>query len=197
MEVPHHHGMVAQLQMVTRYIALEARKARKVLIAEKRELSPLHVFKHKELSAQIAEKTEDIEELKTRRASILRRAGCNEDAGGNELQKRMATIEGMLQKIDEQERKLSALSEQTMQKHADLQRRATQVDVDELNTARQGVRSKYQDATKKKLEETFGEKYSLMRMMDSRKRTNWLLKADRTFDRDPRQQESGRESELL
>lgn len=175
----------------------ETRKTRKALIAEKRELSPLHVFKHKELAAQIAEKTEDIEELKTRRASILRRAGCKEDAGSNELQQRMAMIEGMLQKLDEQERRFSALSDQTIQKFADLQRQAAQVDVDELNTARQGVRSKYQDATKKKLEETFGEKYSLMRMMDSRKRTNWLLKADRTFDRDPRQQETGRESELL
>ena len=175
----------------------ETRKTRKALIAEKRELSPLHVFKHKELAAQIAEKTEDIEELKSRRVSILRRAGCKEDAGSSELQQRMAMIEGMLQKLDEQERRFSALSDQTRQKYADLQRRAAQIDADELNTARQGVRSKYQDATKKKLEETFGEKYSLMRMMDSRKRTNWLLKADRTFDRDPRQQESGRVSELL
>ena len=64
----------------------ETRKARKALIAKKRELSLLHVFKHKELAAQIAEKTEDIEELKTRRASILRRAGCKEDAGSSELQ---------------------------------------------------------------------------------------------------------------
>ena len=84
----------------------ETRKARKALIAEKRELSLLHVFKHKELAAQIAEKTEDIEELKTRRASILRHAGCKEDASDHELQQRMAMIEGMLQKLDEQERQV-------------------------------------------------------------------------------------------
>ena len=166
----------------------ETRKARKVLIAEKRELSPLHMFKHKELAAQIAEKTEDIEELKNRRASILRRAGCKEDAGGNELQQRMAMIEGMLQKLDEQERKFSALSDQTIQKYADLQRRATQVDVDELNTGRQGVRSKYQDAAKKKLEDTFGERYSLMRMMDSRKRAERLTKEFDHFEKRNRQQ---------
>ena len=145
----------------------ETRKARKALIAEKRELSLLHVFKHKELAAQIAEKTEDIEELKTRRASILRRAGCKEDAGSSELQQRMAMIEGMLQKLDEQERKFSALSDQTIQKFADLQGQAAQVDADKMNAARQSVRAKYQDAAKKKLEETFGERYSLMRMMDS------------------------------
>lgn len=154
----------------------ETRKVRKALIAEKRELSTLHVFKHKELAAKIAEKTEDIEELKTRRASILRRAGCNEDAGGNELQKRMATIEGMLQKLDEQEHRFSALSDQTMQKYANLQRQAAQIDVGEMNAARQSVRAKYQDAAKKILEDTFSERYSLLRMMDSRKRVEKLLK---------------------
>ena len=154
----------------------ETRKARKALIAEKRELSLLHVFKHKELAAQIAEKTEDIEELKTRRASILRRAGCKEDAGSSELQQRMAMIEGMLQKLDEQERRFSALSDQTIQKFADLQGQAAQVDADKMNATRQGVRAKYQDAAKKKLEETFGERYSLMRMMDSRRRAEQMMK---------------------
>lgn len=154
----------------------ETRKARKALIAEKRELSLLHVFKHKELAAQIAEKTEDIEELKTRRALILRRAGCKEDAGSSELQQRMAMVEGMLQKLDEQERKFSALSDQTIQKFADLQGQTAQVDADKMNAARQGVRAKYQDAAKKKLEETFGERYSLMRMMDSRRRAEQMMK---------------------
>lgn len=154
----------------------ETRKARKALIAKKRELSLLHVFKHKELAAQIAEKTEDIEELKTRRASILRHAGCKEDASDHELQQRMAMIEGMLQKLDEQERRFSALSDQTIQKFADLQGQAAQVDADKMNAARQGVRAKYQDAAKKKLEETFGERYSLMRMMDSRRRAEQMMK---------------------
>lgn len=154
----------------------ETRKARKALIAEKRELSPLRVLKHKELATRIAEKTEDIEELKTRRASILRRAGCKEDAGGNELQRKTSTIEGMLQKLDEQERRFSAMSEQTRQKYADLQRQAAQIDADKMNAARQSVRAKYQDAAKKKLEETFGERYSLIRMMDSQKRADRLTK---------------------
>ena len=154
----------------------ETRKARKALIAEKRELSLLHVFKHKELAAQIAEKTEDIEELKTRRASILRRAGCKEDAGSSELQQRMAMIEGMLQKLGEQERRFSAMSEQTLQKYADLQRQAAQIDADKLNAARQNVRPEYQDAAKKKLEEAFGVRYSLMRMMDSRRRAEQMMK---------------------
>lgn len=171
----------------------ETRKARKALIAEKRELSTLHVFKHKELAAKIAEKTEDIEELKTRRASILRRAECKEDAGSSELQQRMAMIEGMLQKLDEQERKFSALSDQTMQKYANLQRQAAQVDADKMNVARQSVRVKHQDAAKKKLEETFGERYSLIRMIDSQKQTERLIKEKKDSAKRNAHQEHRRE----
>ena len=57
-----------------------------------------------------------------------------------------------------------------------MQRQAAQVDADKLNAARQSVRTEYQDAAKEKLKDTFGERYSLMRMMDSRKRVEKLLK---------------------
>ena len=166
---------------------------RKALIAEKRELSPLRVLKHKELATRIAEKTEDIEELKTRRASILRRAGCKEDASDNELQRKTSMIEGMLQKLDEQERKFSALSEQTIQKYTDLQRQATQIDADKMNAARQSVRAKYQDTAKKKLEDTFGERYLLMRMMNSRKQTERMMKEKGNSGKRSVRQEHGRE----
>lgn len=170
----------------------ETRKARKVLMAEKRKLSPLHMLKHKELAAQIAEKTEEIEELKNRRASTLRRAGCKEDAGGNELQQSMAIIEGMLQKLDEQERRFSVLSEQTMQKYADLQRQTAQIDADKMNAAQQSVRAKYQDAAKKKLEDTFGKRYSLMRMVNSQRQVERLMKAK---DDSEKKQERTKEKE--
>ena len=170
----------------------ETRKARKVLMAEKRKLSPLHMLKHKELAAQIAEKTEDIEELKNRRASTLRRAGCKEDAGGNELQQSMAIIEGMLQKLDEQERRFSVLSEQTMQKYADLHRQTAQIDADKMNAAQQSVRAKYQDAAKKKLEDTFGKRYSLMRMVNSQRQVERLMKAK---DDSEKKQERTKEKE--
>lgn len=62
-----------------------------------------------------------------------------------------------------------------MQKYAGMQKQAAQVDTDELNAARQSVRAKHQDAAKRKLEETFGERYSLMRMMDSRKETEKMM----------------------
>ena len=101
-------------------------------------------------------------------------------------------IEGMLQKLDEQERRFSAQSDQTIQKFADLQGQAAQVDADKMNAARQSVRAKYQDAAKKKLEETFGERYSLMRMMDSRRQIERLMKVK---DNSEKKQERTKEKE--
>ena len=173
----------------------ETRKICKALIAEKRELSPLHVFKHKELAAQIAEKTEDIEELKTRRSSILRRAGCKEDAGGNELQQRMAIIEGMLQKLDEQERRFSVLSEQTIQKYADLQGQAAQVDLNELSNAQRNARIKYQQAAAERIREAFGNRYSVTRLMDSRKQAELFMKTRFSSERGRKKQARTRSEE--
>lgn len=101
-------------------------------------------------------------------------------------------VEGILQKLDEQERKFSALSDQTIQKFADLQGQTAQVDTDKMNAARQSVRTKYQDAAKKKLEETFGERYSLMRMMDSRRQIERLMKVK---DNSEKKQERTKEKE--
>ena len=102
-------------------------------------------------------------------------------------------IEGMLQKLDEQEHRFSALSDQTIQKFADLQGQAAQVDVDKLNAARQSARPEYQEAAKKKLEETFGERYSLMRMMDSRKRAEQMMKGCSSSRNNLRKRERTRE----
>lgn len=104
----------------------------------------------------------------------------------------MAIIEGMLQKLDEQERRFSVLSEQTMQKYADLQRQTAQIDADKMNAAQQSVRAKYQDAAKKKLEDTFGKRYSLMRMVNSQRQVERLMKAK---DDSEKKQERTKEKE--
>ena len=55
------------------------------------------------------------------------------------------------------------------------------------------VELSYQDAAKKKLEETFGERYSLMRMMDSRRQAERLIKEKGDFRKKNARQERVRE----
>lgn len=80
-----------------------------------------------------------------------------------------------MKKLNEQERRFLALSKKAIQKYADLQRQEAHVNADKLNTARQSVRAKYQDTAKKKLEETLGERYSLLWRMKSRGQVEKML----------------------
>ncbi len=147
----------------------EIRKDRKQLIAEKQGLSLIHVFRHKELSARIAEKTEDAEELKARKVSILKRAGLSEDADNTELNQRIASLEKLVQKLDNQHQKFSHLLEETQKKYAVLQEQAAQVNDAELDEARRNAKREHMDCAIKRIQNTFGEKFSVVRMMEVRK----------------------------
>ena len=156
----------------------EIRKDRKQLIAEKQGLSLIHVFRHKELSARIAEKTEDAEELKARKVSILKRAGLSEDADNTELNQRIASLEKLVQKLDNQHQKFSHLLEETQKKYAVLQEQAAQVNDAKLDEARRNAKREHTDCAIKRIQNTFGEKFSVVRMMEARKDVERMTKRE-------------------
>lgn len=155
----------------------EIRKDRKQLLAEKQGLSLIHVFRHKELSARIAEKTEDAEELKARKISILKRVGLSEKADNTELNQRIASLEKLVQKLDNQQQKFSNLLEETQKKYAVLQEQAAQVNDAELDEARRNAKREHMDCAIKRIQNTFGEKFSVVRMMEVRKDVERMTKS--------------------
>ena len=154
----------------------EIRKDRKQLLTEKQGLSPIHVFRHKELSARIAEKTEDAEELKARKISILKRAGLPDEADNTELNQRIASLEKLIQKLDNQHQKFSHLLEETQKKYADLQEQAAHVNDAELDEARRNAKKEHTDYAIKRIRNTFGEKFSVVRMMEARKSVERIMR---------------------
>lgn len=60
-------------------MVLNSYKARKALRGEKKVLPAWQVFKHKELAARITELTEDLEELRSEKALLLRQFDYAED----------------------------------------------------------------------------------------------------------------------
>lgn len=156
----------------------EIRKDRKQLLAEKQGLSLIHVFRHKELSARIAEKTEDAEELKARKISILKRVGLSEKADNTELNQRIASLEKLVQKLDNQQQKFSNLLEETQKKYAVLQEQAAHVNDAELDEARRNAKREHMDCAIKRIQNTFGEKFSVVRMMEVRKDVERMTKSE-------------------
>ncbi len=109
---PVEHGTRAK-HRTTRYAGSvqqikDKSKERKALVAEKKETPFYQIPKLHDLTRRITELTEEIEELKTEKEMLLRSLDCSDDAGISDVKKEIATMEGALQKLSEQEEKYSA-----------------------------------------------------------------------------------------
>lgn len=68
-------------------------KERKTLLTEKKETPVVHVLKHRDLAKRIAEMTEDLEELRSEKAVLLRRMEFPENATADSFRKEIRTLE--------------------------------------------------------------------------------------------------------
>ena len=78
--------------------------------------------------------------MKARKISILKRAGLPDKVDNTELNQRIASLEKLVQKLDNQQQKFSNLLEETQKKYAVLQEQAAQVNDAELDEARRNAK---------------------------------------------------------
>ena len=142
---------------------------RKTVKAEKKALPAWQVFKHKELAAKIAELTEDLEELRSEKALLLKHLDYAEDAEAETFRKDISALEASLQKLEAQEQKYSVELETVLQEYAGVKAQSTGLDPVELYEARHAIRSGYEAAANEKLEQAYGDKYSPLRWMDAKR----------------------------
>ena len=156
----------------------EKSKERKALLAEKKETPFYQIPKLHDLTRRITELTEEIEELKTEKEMVLRSLDCADDAGISAVKKEIATLEGALQKLSEQEAKYSAELDETLKQYAGLKEQAAGMDAAELMDARLTVREEKERSALDRVEAAYGKKYDPMMMHDSRRDVANLLHAD-------------------
>lgn len=155
-----------------RYAALvqqikEKSKERKVLLAEKKETPFYQIPKLHDLTRHITELTEELEELKTEKVMLLRSLDCSDDAGVSAVKKEIATLEGAIQKLSEQEAKYSAKLNEALKQYAELKEQTARMDAAELMDARLAVREEKERSAVDRVRTAYGEKYDPM-MMHSR-----------------------------
>ena len=80
-------------------------KERRSLLTEKKALSAVHVFRHRELAAKIAALTEDLEELRSEKNLLLVPLGYTEEDAADKFPKDIAAMEQSLKRLEEQEQK--------------------------------------------------------------------------------------------
>ena len=160
-QMARYTGLVQQIK--------DKSKERKALLAEKKALPARKIFKHKELASKIAELTEDLEELRSEKALLLKHLDYAEDAEAETFRKDISALEASLQKLEAQEQKYSVELETVLQEYAGVKAQSTGLDPVELYEARHAIRSGYEAAANEKLEQAYGDKYSPLRWMDAKR----------------------------
>ena len=151
-----------------------------------KELPVYRVKRHKTLTVQIAELTEELEELRSEKALLLQKFEYAEDAGAEAFRKDIATMEAGLKKLEAQEQKYVAELDKALDEYAELKAQAVDFDPVELYEARQAIRPAQEKAAGKQLENTMHEKPSLIMLLSAKQETSRLLGED-TEERQARQ----------
>ena len=172
-------------------------KERRSLLSEKKSLSAVHVFRHRELAAKIAALTEDLEELCSEKNLLLASLAYSEEDASDKFPKDIATMEQSLKRLEEQEQKYSTELDAALTEYAGFREQAQGFDPVQLYEARQAIRPGMEQEAVNRAQEVYGEKYSPLLMFDSKKTVSRMLHEDmerRAVQRMVRQAQKGRQT---
>ena len=172
-------------------------KERRSLLAEKKALPGYSIFKHKELSAKIAELTEKLEELKSEKAFLLRSLEYPEDPTNDPFQSQIDRFENNLKWLETQETKYAGELEAALSEYAKLKEQASSFDPLQLYLERKALRPDREKASTQRIEAAYGDKFSWWLMESSLRDVSGYLDEyaqEKTMDRELRQR---RRSERL
>ena len=153
-------------------------KERRSLLSEKKSLSAVHVFRHRELAAKIAVLTEDLEELRSEKNLLLASLAYSEEDAADKFSKDIAAIEQSLKRLEEQEQKYSAELDAALNEYAGLREQAQGFDPVQLYEARQAIRPSKEQEAENQAQQVYDEKYSPLLMFDSKKAVSRILGDD-------------------
>ena len=153
-------------------------KERRSLLSEKKALSAVHVFWHRELAAKIAALTEDLEELRSEKNLLLASLAYTEEDAAEQFPKDIATMEQSLKRLEEQEQKYSAELDAALNEYAGLREQAQGFDPVQLYEARQAIRPGKEQEAENQAQQVYVEKYSPLLMFDSKKAVFRMLHKD-------------------
>lgn len=150
-------------------------KERKTLLAEKKATPFYQFVAHNDLAKQIAELTEDLEELKSEKTMLLSSFDCSEDTGIAEVKKSVAAMEENLKRLTKQEEKYAAELEDALKQFSELREQAKNVDSAELLEQRAALQSDKIQAATSKIKTAYGEKFDPLILFDSKRDVSELL----------------------
>lgn len=147
-------------------------KERKTLLTA----TPFYQFvAHNDLAKQIAELTEDLEELRSEKTMLLSSFDCSEDTGIAEVKKSVSAMEENLKRLTKQEEKYAAELEDALKQFSELKEQAKNVDSAELSEQRIALQGEKIQSATSKIKAAYGEKFDPLILLDSKRDVSELL----------------------
>lgn len=153
-------------------------RERKGLLDEKKATSVLNILKQRELAKRIAQRSEDIEELRSEKVMILSRFDKTDDDGMKEVKQWVASMESSLQRLEQTEAKYQAELDAALTQFRELTGEAESMDKAELHAHRQILRKPNTQDARDKLQQAHGKQYSPITMMEAQQDVDHLLRED-------------------
>ena len=153
----------------------EKTKQRNLLLDERKAVPVWNLAKRQDLAKQIATLSEDIEELRSEKAMLLRSLDCADDAAMGDVKKDIAAMEAALKKLDEQESKYAAELESALQQYRELEAQAAEFDTDELTDARLELRPGMDRSTVSRIQTAYDKQYDIFAMAEARRDVSNML----------------------
>ena len=153
-------------------------KERRSLLSEKKALSAVHVFRHRELAAKIAALTEDLEELRSEKNLLLASLAYTEDDVADKFPKDIAAMKQSLKRLEEQGQKYSTELDAALNEYAGLREQAQGFNPVQLYETRQAIRPGKEQEAENRAQQVYGEKYNPLLMFDSKKAVSRMLDED-------------------
>lgn len=150
-------------------------KERKILLAEKKNTPVLHVVKHRDLTQRIAELTEDIEELKSEKATLLRILDCGDTAMAD-YKKDLASKKKNLMELEQHEQKYSSELDTALRQYRHLEGQAQDIDSTELQKSQLSLRPGKENAATQKLQKAYAGQYDPVIMSEAKQDVSALLR---------------------
>ena len=166
-EMERYMGLVQQIK--------EKSKERTALVKEKKELPIFRVIRSRELAAQIAELTEDLEELRSEKARLLEKFSLEDSTAPAAFRKEIAALESSLEKLTVREKEYSSELDEAIAEYEALKAQSADVDPVELYNVRHEIRPEYEQAVQEKFAEILGKEPTVNVVFNARYSTDKLL----------------------
>lgn len=158
----------------------DAVKQRKALIREKNDTSVLNLPKQLDLKRQIADQSEQIEELSSEQKMILASCDLPEDTTAATFRRVVADYEAKTNRLEQQERRCNVDISDTLNEYASLEEHAASVDADQLTAERLHIRVDHESAAAAQFMKIYGSKNLPVTINDGKREVQELLSETQT-----------------